>query len=139
MTANEQLTAAEADTVSPEAIAAFFNTSVGRRMLRADHVHREMTFNIEISCADVYSELADKLYSDETMLLQGVIDCWFESEEGIVLLDYKTDYVPRGGEEIIRKWYMYKLSIIQGRLKIVGKKVSERYMYLFHTGSLLKM
>lgn len=140
LTANEQLTAAEADTVSPEAIAAFFNTSVGRRMLRADHVHREMTFNIEISCADVYSELADKLYSDETMLLQGVIDCWFESEEGIVLLDYKTDYVPRGGEEIIRKRYKVQIEYYTRALeKIVGKKVSERYMYLFHTGSLLKM
>lgn len=140
MTAKEQLTAAEAHTVSPKAIAAFFETSVGQQMLAAENVHREMTFNVEINCADVYSELADKLYSNETMLLQGVIDCWFESEGGIVLLDYKTDYVPRGGEEIIKNRYAVQIEYYTRALeKIIGRKVRERYMYLFHSGSLLRM
>ena len=140
MSANEQLTAAEAEAVSPKAIAAFFGTAVGRRMLGAKHVHREMTFNIEINCEDVYSELNDELYSGETMLLQGVIDCWFETEEGIVLLDYKTDYVPQGGEDIIRKRYMIQIEYYTRALeKIIGRRVSERYIYLFHTGSLLRM
>ena len=99
-----------------------------------------MTFNIQIKCSEIYSELAGELYGDETMLLQGVIDCWFETDDGIVLLDYKTDYVPEGGEEVIRKRYGVQIEYYTRALeKITGKKVSEKYLYLFHTGQLLPM
>ena len=41
------------------------------------------------------TELSEKL-SDEELLIQGVIDCVFEAENGdIVLCDYKTDRVPK--------------------------------------------
>ena len=140
MTADEKLTTAEAKTVRPEAVAAFFETTVGKRILANKAVHREMTFNIQIKCSEIYGELAGELYGNETMLLQGVIDCWFESEDGIVLLDYKTDYVPQGGEELIRKRYSVQIGYYTRALeKIIGQKVSEKYLYLFHTGQLLLM
>lgn len=140
MVADEKLTAAEADTVDPEAIAAFFGTSLGQRILDAKNVQREMTFNIEVNCSEIFKEMAEEPYENETMLLQGVIDCWFESEDGIVLLDYKTDYVPKGGEDIIKKRYSVQIGYYAKALeRITGRRVAEKYLYLFHTGQLLKM
>ena len=140
MKANEKLTEAEAQTVRPEAVSRFFETSVGQRMLNCGVIHREMTFNIEIKCTEIYGELASDLFDSETMLVQGVIDCWFESEDEIVLLDYKTDYVPEGGEDIIRKRYEAQIEYyVRALEKTTGKRVAEKYLYLFHTGQLLLM
>lgn len=138
MADNEQLTAAEAEVVNIAAISAFFRTSVGKRMLKTMTVRRETSFNIEIKCIEIYKELPEELYGNETMLLQGVIDCWFETEGGLVLLDYKTDYVPAGGAEIIRERYKVQLDYYARALeRITGKKVVEKYLYLFHSGELL--
>ncbi len=140
MKADEKLTEAEAQTVCPEAVAKFFETSVGQRMLASGDIHREMTFNIEIKCTEIYGELAGDLFDSETMLLQGVIDCWFESEGSIVLLDYKTDHVPEGGEDVIRKRYEVQIGYyVRALEKTTGKRVAEKYLYLFHTGQLLHM
>ncbi|MEN6314700.1 MAG: UvrD-helicase domain-containing protein [Clostridiaceae bacterium] len=139
MVADEQLTAEEAETVDIKAISVFFGTALGKRMLNAASVHRETAFNIEIKCTEIYKELPDDLYGNETMLLQGVIDCWFEADNGLVLLDYKTDYVLAGGAERIRERYRIQLDYYTRALeKITGRKVTEKYLYLFHTGELLK-
>ena len=138
MVAKEQLTAAEAEAVRIPAISRFFRSAVGMRMLQTGTVHRETAFTIEMKLTDIYKELPDALYGNETMLLQGVIDCWFETKDGLVLLDYKTDYVPAGGSDLIRKRYKVQLDYYTRALeKITGKKVSETYLYLFHTGELL--
>jgi len=140
MVADEKLTATEADTINPEAIAAFFETPLGQRILGAKNVRRETAFNIEVNCSEIFADMAEEMYENETMLLQGVIDCWFESEDGIVLLDYKTDYVPEGGEDIIRKRYSVQIGYYAKALeKITGSRVTEKYLYLFHTGRLLRM
>ena len=138
MEAKEQLTAAEADVVNMAAISKFFGTALGKRLLQAKSVRRETAFNIEIKCTEIYKDLPKDLYSSETMLLQGVIDCWFETEDGIVLLDYKTDYVPANGAELIRERYRVQLDYYTRALEqISGKKVTEKYLYLFHSGDLL--
>jgi ATP-dependent helicase/nuclease subunit A len=138
MEAKEQLTAAEAKVANITAIGAFFETSLGKRMLEAKSVRRETAFNIEIKCTDIYRDLPQDIYDAETMLVQGVIDCWFEADEGIVLLDYKTDCVPAGGTELIKERYRVQLDYYTRALEqISGKKVTERYLYLFHSGELL--
>jgi ATP-dependent helicase/nuclease subunit A len=87
----------------------------------------------------VLKEFADDALCDEMMLLQGVIDCWFETEDGLVLLDYKTDYVPEKRSDIIRDRYRLQIDYYTKALeKITGKKVAERYLYLFHSGELIE-
>lgn len=138
MEAKEQLTAAEADVVNIAAINKFFETTLGKRILEAKSIRRETAFNIEIKCTEIYKDLPQNLYGTETMLLQGVIDCWFETDDGIVLLDYKTDYVPAGGAELIRERYRVQLDYYTRALEhISGKKVTEKYLYLFQSGELL--
>lgn len=140
MTDNELLTAAEAESVKPEAVAAFFRSPLGKRMLAIhSSIHRETAFTIEIKCSEAIKDFAGSTACDETMLLQGVIDCWFETEDGLVLLDYKTDYVPAGRSEIIRDRYRVQIDYYTKALeKITGKKVKERYLYLFYSGELVE-
>ncbi len=139
MQVKELLTEAEVESVRPEAIAAFFGSSVGRRMLELNKsVHRETAFTIEIKCSEVSKELSDNAVCDEMMLLQGVIECWFEAGDGLVLLDFKPDYVPAGRSDIIRDRYKVQIEYYTKALeKMTGKKVAERYLYLFFTGELI--
>ena len=135
----ELITPAEAESVDPEAVAAFFRSPFGMRMLSLhDSIHRETAFTIEIKCSEVLKDDAEGAACDETMLLQGVIDCWFDTGDGLVLLDYKTDYVPGGRSDIIRDRYKVQIEYYTKALeKITGKKVTERYLYLFRSGELV--
>ena len=89
-------------------------------------LHRESPFMMGISARRV----DDSLPEGEIVLIQGIIDVWFEEEDGLVLLDYKTDKV-RTGDELIRK-YKVQLDYYQEALeKITNKKVKERLIYSF--------
>ena len=84
----EILTADEAACVAAEDLAAFFATSVGRRLCQAPWVRREMAFSLLLPAERFYPDLTGR---GETIFVQGVVDCLFRDESGLVLLDYKTD------------------------------------------------
>ncbi|MGN1028534.1 MAG: PD-(D/E)XK nuclease family protein, partial [Bacilli bacterium] len=69
---------------------------------------------------------------NEKVRLQGIIDCIFEEDNEIVLLDYKTDYVVEGMEEEVIDKYRVQLRYYKEAVeKITGKKVKGSYLYLF--------
>ena len=77
-------------------------------------------------------ELNKDVYIDEKIRLQGIMDCFFEEEDGIVLLDYKTDYVEEGKVDEIIERYRAQLKYYKDALeKITEKRVKESYLYLF--------
>ncbi len=65
------------------------------------------------------------------MLIQGIIDVYFEEDGEIVVADYKTDQVENGRElvEKYRKQLEYYARALQ---QLTGKKVKERYLYSFY-------
>lgn len=122
----------------------FFRSNLGKRMLSAYNenklVKRELPFYTEISSLNIDNTLPEKLYGKENVRLQGIIDCIFEEEDGIVLLDYKTDYVVEGMEEEIIDKYRVQLKYYKDAVeKITGKKVKESYLYLFGLGKEVLM
>jgi ATP-dependent helicase/nuclease subunit A len=109
-------------------------------MLSTGSIHRETAFNIAIRCSEVYKDLPEEITGGETMLLQGVIDCWLETGDGILLLDYKTDFVPEGGSNIIKERYRVQIDYYTMALeRVTGKKVTEKYLYLFYNGELVSV
>ena len=56
-------------------------------------MHREFKFSILMPAADYGPGL-----EGEEVLLQGVVDCWFDGLEGITVLDFKSDRIRPGGE-----------------------------------------
>lgn len=72
----------------------------------------------------------------EDLLVQGVIDLCFEEDEGLVLLDYKTDNVSKkGGAAVLKKRYGMQLDLYADALeRASGKKVKEKLIYSFAIG-----
>lgn len=69
----------------------------------------------------------------EKVILQGIIDAFIMEEEGIILVDYKTDRV-KDGEEL-RNRYQMQIDLYSEALEqILGKKVRRRVLYSFSLG-----
>ena len=103
-------------------------------------VRREFPFFTEISSLQLESSLNKEIYEDEKVRLQGIIDLFFQEDDEIVLLDYKTDYVEEGNEEELIERYTLQLKYYKDALeKITGKKVKESYLYLFYIDKAVKL
>ncbi|MBB5354358.1 ATP-dependent helicase/nuclease subunit A [Anoxybacillus mongoliensis] len=130
MVHGEWLTQEQAKAVDVESIVAFFNTPLGKRMQRAARLEREVPFY-----------LAHEM-DGETVVVQGVIDCVFEDEHGLVLIDYKTDRVSWMNEpkEELRRRYKGQLALYREAIEAIWKKeVTETYVYAFDGALLVPM
>jgi ATP-dependent helicase/nuclease subunit A len=89
-----------AELIDEKQIEGFFESPLFKRIHSAKRIWREQRFNLFLPASD-FTRIEEKseLLKDETIAVQGVIDIFFEDENGrIVLCDYKTDYLTR--EEI---------------------------------------
>lgn len=138
----ELLTVEEMETVDPAAIAAFFRTSLGKRILRAVRVRREIPFSLALPAAAVYPgwpvDVKDKSPgalppSEEPVLIQGVIDCLAWEKDGLLLVDYKTDQTSGLTEEVLRERYRLQLEYYARALETIWQeRVKGKYLYFFH-------
>ena len=133
---NKSLTEKEAKVIRYTKIFNFFKSDLGKRILKAHEegrmVHRELPFFTEISSLNINPELNKEIYQNEKIRLQGIIDGFFKEEDGIVLFDYKTDYLEEGNEEEIIERYKIQMKYYKEALeKIAESRVKEIYLYLF--------
>ena len=69
------------------------------------------------------------------IIVQGIIDAFFFEEDHIVLVDYKTDFVPFGREKELEKKYQTQLEYYAEALqRLTGKEVTEKIIYSFALG-----
>lgn len=89
--------------VNVKQIGAFFRSDLYMSLCKAKKVYREKRFNILLSAKDFTAdEEYARLIESEKLLVQGVIDLFFEDENGnLILCDYKTDFL--SPEEIADK------------------------------------
>lgn len=132
---NEFLSEEEVIAVNPYKILNFFESDLGKNMLESYNkgklIYRELPFYTEISSLEMDNTLDNK-YKDEKIRLQGIIDCFFESNGEIILLDYKTDYIKEGNEDEIKERYKKQLEYYSNAIfKMTGKRVNKKYLYLF--------
>ena len=125
----------QADAADAGKLAHFFASPLGKRMCASGNVVREMPFEVAMG-ADA---LPDVEATGETILLQGIIDCFFTEPDGLVLVDYKTDFVKdRADIEKIRARYAPQLELYARALeKITGKTVKEKNLYLFSSENVV--
>jgi ATP-dependent helicase/nuclease subunit A len=125
--ANGKLSEEYAGLVFLQRIAIFLKSDLARRMAEADvkgRLYKEKPFFLGVPA----KELRDSFPEEEMILVQGVIDVYFEEEDGITLADYKTDRVDTE-EELIRR-YKAQLDIYARALEqITGKTVKEKRIY----------
>jgi ATP-dependent helicase/nuclease subunit A len=141
---SDLITEEEEKSISNIRFIDFFKNTLGKRLLDSYKsnklVKRELPFYTEISTLNIDSNLDKEIYLNEKIRLQGIIDCIFEEEDGIVLIDYKTDYVQLGKEEEIINKYKVQIKYYKEAVeKITGKRVKEAYLYLFGINKEAKM
>lgn len=145
MVLNEFLTEKMAKTVNINDIKDFFSSSLGKRMLKCWNndplkVRREVPFYIELKSTEIYNELPKEKYQDEKIILQGIIDCYFEEDNKIILIDYKNDYVSSDNIEEIKLRYKSQINYYAKALtRITGKVVDEKYLYLFRNRQIVEI
>lgn len=131
MEEEKQLDSAERRQVNGWKLWKFFAGETGKRMRRAEKnstLYREQPFVLGRKAKDFYPEVD----SEELILLQGIIDVYFEEDGGLVLLDYKTDHVDDRGEELLRRRYHVQFECYKQALEqITGKPVKEMILYSF--------
>ncbi len=129
-----------ASLVDRNRLAVFFESALFARMRSAKQLLREERFNVRMNAADfTQEEEKKKLFADETLLIQGVVDCMLREEDGsIVLIDYKTDHTPKDrqkAEQLLRERYTDQLSYYRIALEaIYHTRVKEMLLYSFSLG-----
>ena len=127
------------DAVNDNKFVKFFASGLGIRMCRAEDagtLRREQPFVIGLPAKELYPGSE----SEEIVLVQGVIDAFFEEEDGIVLMDYKTDRIHEDAKAELTKKYQSQLKYYRRALEMLtGKKVKEVWFYAFGTGEDFKI
>lgn len=150
----------QAEVIDSEQLAGFFYTEPGTELLRADWVKREIPFIYGLPAHQSPAEWLHELSSNagmqtleedgkmqaslenETVLVQGIIDCLYEVGGELVLLDYKTDQVleHRGGLDKLTENYRFQLELYGRAIEdILGRKVDRKWLYFFDGGYAVKL
>ena len=132
-----RLTDEMAECIRPKDILRFLGCRSGRRMAdaaRNGKLYKEQPFVLSVDASEIYPE--DR--SGEKILVQGIIDVYFEEPDGLVVLDYKTDKV-RTGNELKEKYHAQLDYYAQALEQLTEKPVKEKIIYSFTLGEEIEV
>ena len=124
----------QGEMVDVRAISQFFATDIGQR-LRKGNVIREFKFSILQDASE-----QDATLSGEMILLQGVVDCALLEDDGLTIIDYKTDKVTE--ESLPEKVTQYTPQVqayAKALQRIYNKPIKKRLLYFFHIGRFIEV
>lgn len=126
MEAMRLLTPPQARSIDPGKLMKFFRSDTGRRALASGHTEREFKFSVLLPAEKIYGR------GEGEVLLQGVIDLFFEEEDGIVLVDFKSDRVTAATRAARAGEYAGQLEAYAEALKLItGKPIKEKHLFFF--------
>ena len=127
------LTAREAQAVNTASLLQLMRTPLGSALAAAEAagtLRREFRFSL-LCPAETFFPGAD----EEQVLLQGVVDAWFETPDGLVIVDYKTDRICPDAVPERTAYYAAQLRAYAGAMaRITGRPVCRRTLYFLHCG-----
>ena len=118
-----------ADCIRTDDILRFLGSSAGIRMRSASEnqkLYKEQPFVLGVDAREMYPDEAE----GELILVQGIIDVYFEEEDGLVVLDYKTDKV-KSAQELKEKYHAQLDYYARALEQVTGKHVKEKIIYSF--------
>ena len=133
--AQRKLTDEQANAVDVHAIVRFLRSDLAARIRKSKQVEREYRFSLLRPVRDFSS-----LDADDSVLLQGVVDCFFEEDGELVVVDFKTDHVLRAQLDERAEHYRPQLEAYSMALmRVMGKKVKEKVLYFFSAGEEVRL
>ena len=123
------LTAEEKKSIWVPDFNRFAKSFLAGRMKAAaqrGQLYREQPFVIAMPA----NQIKEEYETEEEILVQGIIDAYFEEEDGLVLVDYKTDKVQKGQEKELVEKYKVQMQYYKKALEMItDREVKEIYIY----------
>ena len=120
----------ELSLLNKEQFQTFLSSSLGecfKKAFREKRLFREKHFMRALPYHSLFPERTE----EDEVLLQGIIDAFIVEDDGIILVDYKTDRVK--SEEELRERYRKQIMLYSDALEaILGKRVKRRVLYSFY-------
>jgi len=116
--------------VEKDAVRKFFSSPLFGRIAASPDVEHEKRFNVLLPAGEL-------LGTEGEVLIQGVVDAWFENPDGsLSLVDFKTDRVKeKDGKAVLLERHGEQLRLYRLAVEcLTGKKVSELLLYSFALG-----
>ena len=138
LVASGVLSDAVAAKVKTDHILRFFDTPLGQQMLaNADSVHREEPFALLLPGSTIFDELRG---DQQDILVHGIMDAYIQTPNQLILLDYKTDHIGKGGEVAIMQRYSGQLRLYARALAAAtDRQVDASYLVLLESGHVLAL
>ena len=107
----------------------FFDSELGKRLIASSNVLKEFKFSI-LEDAESY----DPQLAGEKILLQGVVDCALIEDDGITVVDFKTDNIDNGNlKQLLQKYSEQVLTYASALERIYQMPVKAKCLYFFKT------
>jgi len=130
------LTAEQGASVDLQMIRRFQTSQLAKELSGIDRMERELRFSIAVPARDYYPQAA----AEDKIMLQGVVDLFAEDEDGIVVVDFKTDRVTDETLPAKAEQYRPQLETYSRALeKIYEKPVKRRVLYFLQTGQSVEL
>lgn len=113
----------EAQSINIDILYKYTKSELWQELKNAKEIHKEAPFYINVPASKIYDEAEE----NEMILVQGIIDLYYVSKEGkLILVDFKTDYVPNGDVSKLEEKYAVQLELYKNALEgVTGKKVDK--------------
>ena len=123
--------------VNTASILKFLQSPVGMRIKNNfAGLRREYTFSVLVPSQELLPEEG----TEETILLQGAIDCWFEEDGKVILVDYKTDRIEEGSlEEHVDRYRPQIKAYAIALREMIGKAVSQAFLCFLDVGQSVEV
>ena len=130
-----RLTAEEGKAIRRRELLQFFESELAERLRQADMIETERTFSLLLQPSEIFFGKEYETVTD-TILVNGIIDCYFREGDDIILLDYKSDRIHK--EEELKDRYRIQLQLYQKALeRALGQSVKEVYIYSLAMGKAI--
>ena len=130
---NEYLSEEQAKWITLPYIQRCLATPIMQRYIHSAKKYRETQFEVMIS-----AKLTGFPDCEEEHLLRGAVDCAFEENGELIIIDYKTDYTKDIHE--LKERYTPQLALYRtGLSATLGKPVKACYLYSFYLNNFIEI
>ncbi len=127
----KKMTEEEGNCIYIKDILGFARSELGKRMreaARKKKLYREQPFVISVKMKEIQPDWT----GEETVLVQGIIDAYFQEDGDLILVDYKTDRVTSGeGGKLLNLYHSQLENYAEALERMLKKRVKECYIYSF--------
>ena len=118
-------------TLELEQVRRFLASPLAERIRQAGEVDREYRFSLLLP-ASLYDPEPEP---EDELILQGVVDCAFRTEQGMDIVDFKPDRILL--QEAAQRAELYRPQLTaysQALSRVLETPVAERVLYFFGPG-----